>query len=923
MEHLLQMKKILDGMAGICIYVIRQDNYEILYFNQRVKEYTPHVALGLKCKDVWEGYCRYCPLQYIGDKDSYSTISYDDPFGKIVDISATKMMWEDKIPAYIIAVSPHALTLEEQKNELEKQQMSLAIAQVYPLVISVNFTQNTYTTLESDQYVLQKVPEQGNFDQLVAMVTATMHPDFQTPFYQTFCPKSMQKAFAQGKRELYMEHRQMGDDGLYHWSTSHVIRIENPYHDDVLGVVLSQNIDERKRIERETQEANRRFTSIVRSMYAMVLEGDLFSGVLYSLQDQNGGVYPVLDSRTVEEAVSYVADELIHPKQRETFLQRLAVPAMISCFQQGQQQIYFEGLLKTGDQGYRWHAFIAQLVTFEKNSMKVMFYLQDMDEIRREEEQKKRVLEDALILAEHANQAKTDFLSRMSHDIRTPMNAIIGMSAIAAAQVDNQEKVADCLGKIDVSAKFLLTLINDVLDMAKIESGRMTIAQEPLVLEDLLRSIEALVYPQAEKKGLTFAMHLEDTLDPVYLGDALRINQVLMNLLSNALKFTPPGGKIALLIKKLRSNKDAVTLGFEVQDTGIGIPKEFLGKIFEPFEQSELTQGRVFEGSGLGLSITRNLVHLMGGRMDVLSEPGQGSRFMVELPLGQTTSQTKARAEDRGLGFEQLRVLIVDDDVVSCEYTQAVLKRMKIFAHWVLSGQEAIQELRQAQREKRGYDLAFIDWKMPDMDGLATVREIRNIAGADTMLIIMSAYDWTEIAKEAQLAGADFFLSKPLFPEAMRDTFMQALSKKEARAKGQSFGVNPRPLETRLLLVEDNELNLEIAQTILDMQGFQVEVARNGKEALELFSQSKAGYFQAILMDIRMPVMDGLEATKAIRHLDTAYARTIPIIAMTANAFQDEVEYAKQIGMNDCLIKPIEPHALLERLQTWIRGNQR
>ena len=532
-----------------------------------------------------------------------------------------------------------------------------------------------------------------------------------------------------------------------------------------------------------------------------------------------------------------------------------------------------------------------------------------MDEIRRERENNQRALQDALMLAREANRAKSDFISRMSHDIRTPMNAIIGMTAIAQTNLGTPEKVEDCLGKIDVSAKFLLSLINDILDMSKIESGKVVIARNPFDFLGMIRGLGVMFSAQAAQRQLTFQIEMEEHFPTHFVGDELRINQILMNLLGNAIKFTPPKGHVTLRVSRERARDDVTLVRFEVEDTGIGISREFQERIFEPFEREGPAPGGVLEGTGLGMTIAKNLVQLMDGRISLESELGRGTRFIVELPL---------EVEERGVltpvsesAFRAMRVLIADDDIITCEHTQQLLRQLGIGSTaWVTSGEQLLREIRESQDRGETYDVVLLDWRMPDMDGLEAAKALRDLFSPELRVVFMSACDWSEIETEARAVGVKYFLSKPLFLQPLQ-TVLANLT------RTQPVKTAPREIRfsgERVLLVEDNEINLEIAQSFLEMRGLQVDTARNGQEALDRMAHSQPGTYQVILMDIRMPVMDGIAATCAIRRLEHPDASQIPIVAMTANAFQEDADHAAQAGMNGYLTKPIEPERLYQTL---------
>ncbi len=520
--------------------------------------------------------------------------------------------------------------------------------------------------------------------------------------------------------------------------------------------------------------------------------------------------------------------------------------------------------------------------------------------------QHQQALADALENAHAASAAKSSFLSHMSHEIRTPMNAIIGMTTIAISKFGDPARVRDCLGKIAESSRHLLGLINDILDMSKIESGRMHIGHEPFNLHRVIEGIKNQIRPQCQERKLNFDIFLEDVDEEELLGDALRLNQILLNILSNAIKFTPPGGEITLKIKQLRKTHNNVRLSLCITDTGIGMSQEFLERIFQPFEQAQAA-ATSRAGTGLGMTITANLVSLMGGSINIKSKEAQGTSITVELPFG--LSERERKAED----LPPLKVLVVDDDHGTCEHASLLLEKMGLHPHWCLSGEEAVSKARAAHEAGNGYEVCLIDWKMPGMDGAETARQLRAVVGDDVLIIIISAYDWTPIESEARAAGVQDFIAKPFFASTLYDALLSAtqrLDNAEAENKAvpatSSYDFSGR----RILLVEDNEFNREIAQEFLEMVQATVENAANGKEAVEAFSAAAPDYYDMILMDVQMPLMDGYEATRAIRALDRADAGLVPILAMTANAFSDDVAQAIASGMDGHLAKPIDVNEL-------------
>lgn len=532
------------------------------------------------------------------------------------------------------------------------------------------------------------------------------------------------------------------------------------------------------------------------------------------------------------------------------------------------------------------------------------------DELKRQQ----KILQDALLVAQKANDAKRDFLSRMSHEIRTPTNAIIGMSAIAFNYLDDKKRTADCLSKITFSSKHLLMLLNDVLDMSKIENGKLNIRQELFDLKNLVTSLADINYGLATAKGLSFEIVISGFKDELLLGDSMRVNQILLNLLSNAIKFTPKGGSVRLEIRMLRSASDKIWLRFIVKDSGIGMKKEFLEHLYEPFEQADNGIARKYGGTGLGMAITKNLVAIMDGTIEVESQEGAGTTFMVDLPFGVSKVDKKTAAE-----MEEMRVLVVDDDNDTCEHAVVLLKGMGVNVDWALNGFEAIEKVRSAcEDDGRCYDVCFIDWCMPELDGIETARRMRRYVGPDVLIIIISAYDWSGIEEQAKAAGVNAFIAKPFFASNLYNTLLTVSRKPEL---GFSAVGNKETYDfggKKVLLVEDNELNMEIASELLKFVNLQVEHAENGKVAVDIFRNSKEKEYALIFMDIQMPLMNGYDAARCIRSSEHPAAGTIPIIAMTANAFNDDVQAAFDAGMNGHLAKPIDVEVLYKTIARYI-----
>lgn len=518
-------------------------------------------------------------------------------------------------------------------------------------------------------------------------------------------------------------------------------------------------------------------------------------------------------------------------------------------------------------------------------------------------------LQDALLLAQKANSAKKDFLSRMSHEIRTPMNVIIGMTTIAGTHLEDHKRMEDCLAKIASSSRHLLAIINDVLDMSKIEEGKLTINHEPFRLQQLVESVVDVVRSQTRGQEKKFECDLESITHEVFIGDFMRVNQILQNLLSNAVKFTPEGGGIRLKVKQINKRYDKTYLQFVVSDTGIGMSEEFLERIFTPFEQADSRTSQKYGGTGLGMAITHNLVDLLGGSIHVKSKLGEGSTFTVELPFELPNEAIEHKEWQLGT----LKVLVVDDDEDACTHASLLLKRMGIAANWVKDGQEAVDLVMEAHHTGTDYDVCIIDWLMPDMDGVEVTRQIRKKLGPDTLIIIISAYDWSEIEEEARQAGANAFISKPLFETTLYQVLLSVFGSEPVHREKIEIQLK-NCIGKRFLLVEDNELNTEIAAELLQATGAKVDCVGDGKEAVERFEASAPGYYDLLFMDIQMPIMDGYTASKQIRAGSHPDAGKVPIVAMTANTFNEDIEAAYAAGMNAHIAKPVDIRTLYETI---------
>ena len=539
--------------------------------------------------------------------------------------------------------------------------------------------------------------------------------------------------------------------------------------------------------------------------------------------------------------------------------------------------------------------------------------MEEIRELNNELAEGRKKLEVALASAEHANRAKTIFLNNMSHDIRTPMNAIIGFTSLAATHIDNKEQVQDYLAKIMTSSQHLLSLINDVLDMSRIESGKVKIEEKPMHLPEMIHDIRTIIQAGISAKQLDLFIDIEDVKNEDIIGDSLRLNQILLNILGNSIKFTPTGGIISLrVIEKNTAPKGYADYEFHIKDNGIGMSEEFQGHIFEAFSREKTSTVSGIQGTGLGMAITKNIVDMMNGNIVIHSEEGKGTEFIVSLrfQLSGETIQYEKIPE-----LQEVRALVADDDTDACRSISKMLREIGLRPEWTISGKEAVIRAEDAMEIGDEFGVYIIDWLMPDMNGVETVRRIRRVVGDGKPIIILTAYDWADIEQEAREAGVTAFCSKPLFMSELRDILSQPFCVTREQQKEDELSKSDLSGK-RILLAEDNDLNAEIVETLLTERSLQIDRVEDGVKCVERIQQMPAGTYDMILMDIQMPNMDGYQATQAIREMEDKAKANIPIIAMTANAFEEDKKLAIQSGMNGYITKPIQ----IEKVEKILRS---
>lgn len=609
------------------------------------------------------------------------------------------------------------------------------------------------------------------------------------------------------------------------------------------------------------------------------------------------------------------AENFIHPDDQEEYLKNMDYENLLQTLSKEHPLLAFEYRM-IPDQNNKRDWIRATVVLAETGDdgkpKRALYAAQDVTESKRREEREQQALKEACEAANHANEAKSEFMSRMSHDIRTPMNAIIGMTAIAGRYLDDQERVADCLGKITVSSRHLLSLINEVLDMSKIESGKIDLMEEKINLSELIGNLVTMIRPSMESKKHNLKVRIVNVDHEDVIGDSMRMQQIFMNILGNSVKYTPPGGNIEMEIHEKSSKLYGYSqYEFIFRDNGIGMSKEFQEKMFEPFSRAEDSRVSKIEGTGLGMTIARNIARRMNGDISVVSECNKGTQFTVTLFLKHLYTTEPEIGK-----FIDLPVLVVDDDETASEMACLLLENIGMKGEYVLSGREAVERVWERHQEDQDYFAVILDWKMPDMDGIETARAIREKVGPDVPIIILSAYDWSGVEEEARSAGVNGFISKPLFKSRLIYLFNQIAGNDKKTKTPDIDQLRRVHLQgKRVLLVEDNELNREIAEELISETGVIVDSVENGQEALEQFEKMGENYYDLIFMDIQMPVMNGYESAEAIRKLSRKDAASIPIIAMTANAFAEDILKSRQTGMNEHLTKPLDMEQLIKCLE--------
>lgn len=822
---------------------------------------------------------------------------------------------------------------EKKLLEQENREMGYIIKGVnilFSRFVMADLEKNTYQYLSGTKPEDSSFPDRGSYPDLAGHLCNSLIEEEDRQVYSEILDKSnIIEALAEHDDLRYESH--VIHSGEQEWEHINVVCLERKEGKAAKVLFIRQNITEVKEEQLRTQAeislADRKerqyriaITSNALCTYEFNLTKDLIEkdilreidGIRISLLAKAGLNAPCKASDYFKNWRQFILKE-----SAEEYGKIVNIDYLKNSFEQGIAEVnidYWESSLADRQMCIR-QTFI-MTTDYDTNDIIVMVVSKDITEQVQKQREQTQALQDALMQAQHANAAKTTFLSNMSHDIRTPMNAIIGFTTIAVSHIDNKDQVQDCLQKVLSSSNHLLSLINDILDMSRIESGKVQIKEQDCNISELMHNLVNIIQPQVKAKQLELFIDTFEVANEDVIADPLKLNQVFINLLSNAVKYTPAKGSISFrIIQKTTFRHGYGDYIFVIKDNGIGMSKEFVEHVFEPFERESSTTRSGIEGTGLGMAITKNIVEMMNGTISVESEVGKGSTFTVEISLKLQDIEKNAEQIHELHG---LRALVVDDDFNICDSVSKMLKQLGLRSEWTTSGREAVYRAQMAYEEGDSYHTYIVDWQMPEMSGVETARKIRAAVGEEAPIIILTAYDWTDIEKDAKSAGVTAFCAKPLFMSDLKSALLAANNLVDKNEDSSVWSLADFSGK-RVLLVEDIELNREIAEVILTESGFLVESAPDGTDAVEMVKRSEEYYYDVILMDIQMPIMNGYEATRTIRTLPRKDVKDMPIIAMTANALEEDKEAAIKNGMNAHIAKPLDIGIFMEVLSRFVK----
>ena len=876
------------------IYII-DSGFRLIEFDKVVTSLYKGVKIGDICyKKIMnrDSPCPHCPIAR--NSDNTSIVFFDKIFNEFVEASFCELSNGN------FCVTRHKTGVENDniKNQIERSMGFFdAYSNVFVAAYFIEFSTDTYYVFKQEQPITSSGSHKIRWDKFDEYIHTHIHKDDQEKLITASRIETMKKRLKTEKR-YFVIVRDMSRENI-RWLRFEVNRSIDDNHAAVSLMDISEEKENKQRLEQMSivEALSRDFTEISRL--------DLKHNTSVPIKIRRKMVdYDRRNARNLSDTWKDFACRYVIPEDRDELLRKTS-PENIKKALESTDMIAITFRVNLNSE---IHYIQAKLVAISDDKQQLIMGLRSVDEEVKEEEERRNVLHNALAAAEHANNAKTTFLNNMSHDIRTPMNAIIGFTALAAAHIDNKEQVADYLKKISVSSEHLLSLINDVLDMSRIESGKVKIEESEVHLPDILHELRTIIQANVAAKQLELFIDTVDVINEDIMCDKLRLKQILLNLISNSIKFTKPGGMLSIrIIEKPNAPDGYASYEFRVKDSGIGMSKSFQEHIFEAFTREQTSTISGIQGTGLGMAITKNIVDMMGGTITVKSDVGKGTEFTVCLQF-KICNPVKNEQIPKLAG---LHALVADDDFDSCASVTRMLATIGMRAEWTVSGKEAIIRTKLAIENNDEFSAYIIDWMMPDMNGIETVRQIRRIIGDSKPIIILTAYDWTDIEEEAREAGVTAFCSKPLFMSELREALTKPFNAVHEEQPAHTAAFKGK----KILLAEDNELNSEIATAILEEAGFSVDTANDGSVAVEKVKNADAGRYDLILMDIQMPVMDGYEAAREIRALDDDEKSRIPIYAMTANAFEEDKQKALDSGMNGHIAKPIDIDKMMTILE--------
>lgn len=835
--------------------------------------------------------------------------------------------------AYMILILVRSRFIRK-RLQAENREMGYVIAGsnlLFSRFVMADFENDTYQYLSGTRPEAESFPLRGKYEAFVDYLCSFLiDEDEKQQLSENFSKENVIETLGEDRSDIRYELH-VAKKGKECWEHMSIIPLERKNGKVVKVLVLRQDITEIKEKELRAQAkialAGRRERQyIVATMSDAIctyefnltrdiIESDIIrekDGEKISLLKKAGLEAPCKVSEWFEARKSMVESESLSEYSAVN-----SVEFLRECFEKGEVEEIVEYWTQDieGEKLCVRQSFI--MTRDESGDIMVMAIIKDITEQVKKQQEQMKALQEALLQAQHANNAKTTFLSNMSHDIRTPMNAIIGFTTIAVSHIDNKEQVKDCLQKVLSSSNHLLSLINDILDMSRIESGKVQIKEQACNISEITHSLINIIQPQVKAKQLELFIDTFDVANEDVIADPLKLNQIFINLMSNAVKYTPAGGTVSFrIIQETTFHRGYGDYTFIVKDNGIGMSQDFVEHIFEPFEREASATKSGIQGTGLGMAITKNIVEMMGGKISVTSEKGKGSEFRVELSL---KLQDVEKNAEQIKELEGLRALVVDDDFDTCDSVSKMLNQIGLRAEWTTSGREAVYRAKSAHEEGDSYHTYILDWQMPEMSGVETARRIRAAVGDEAPIIILTAYDWSDIEEEARAAGISAFCAKPLFMSDLRSVLLTANQLTEQEDEEEAAWMTVDFSGKRVLLVEDNELNREIAEEILEEAGFEVDAAPDGTDAVAMMQRVEENYYDVILMDVQMPIMDGYEATRNIRALPREDVKNIPIIAMTANAMDEDKEAALKSGMNAHIAKPINMDVFMAILSKYLK----